>query len=167
MNKIRSIVIGLVLVFLAVSVACAQQKGGCPQSTEGRKGQILKELNLTPEQQKKLEENRTAQRQETMKLRTTIREKEEQLHTALKSPTVNQAAVQPLLNEIKALQGQLIDLRIKGIMAVKGILTPEQFAKFQQVMEEHRGNKRERFQGLREKRKEPTGTENEAPAFNH
>jgi Spy/CpxP family protein refolding chaperone len=71
----------------------------------------------------------------------------------MKNPAVTVASVQPLVNEIKSLQTQIIDGRISGIFAVKEILTPEQFAKFQQTTEKWQKNKKGRFHNWREKRK--------------
>jgi Spy/CpxP family protein refolding chaperone len=71
----------------------------------------------------------------------------------LKDPAVTRAKVEPLVNEIKSLQGQLIDQRIGGIFAVKEILTPEQIAQFNQLMEKRKEGRQGRFQQWRERRK--------------
>jgi Spy/CpxP family protein refolding chaperone len=136
MKRTRVSVMVLAVVFLAVSAACAQEKGKNHQGEQGKKENIFKELNLTPEQKKKLDENRVAQDQELSKLHSAVREKYEELEKDLKDPAVTKAAVAPLINQIKSLQLQLIDNRINGIFEVKAILTPEQFAKFNQIMEE-------------------------------
>ena len=64
----------------------------------------------------------------------------------------NQQKIEPLANEIKSLQAQLIDSRINGIFAVKEILTPEQFAKFQQMAEKWQKERKGNFRNWREKR---------------
>jgi Spy/CpxP family protein refolding chaperone len=128
MRKIKLIIIGLVVFF-------------------------LKELNLTPEQQKKLEENRKVQAEKTSQLRTATWEKEKELQQVLKDPAVTKAKVEPLVNEIKSLQAQLIDQRVSGIFAVKEILSPEQIAKFNQLMEKRKEGRKGRFNEWRERRK--------------
>jgi len=153
MKKAKSIIIVLAVVFVTVSAAYAQPQGGYQQRDDKQKEHIFKELNLTPEQLKKLEENRKAQRQEVEKLFSALKEKQARLQETLKNPAVTRAIVDPLANEIKSLQAQLIDHRIGGIFAVKEILTPGQFAKFQQMMEKPGEVRKRRFQNWFERRK--------------
>lgn len=153
MKKTRLVIIGLAVSLLMVSSVYAQaQRTG--KSDGGRlKEGIYKELNLTPAQQQKLEENRKAQRQSSSQLRTTMAEKEKQLQQALKDPGVTRAKLEPLVNEIKYLQAQLIEQRVSGIFAVKEILTPEQVSKLAQLMEKRKEGRKGRFQGRRNKHK--------------
>jgi Spy/CpxP family protein refolding chaperone len=153
MKKIKTIIVGLTVVFLMASMVYAQTQGESRQRGDGQRGRIFKELNLTQEQEKKLEENRGVQREELMKLRMAIKEKQTKLQEELKNPALTRATVEPLVSEIKSLQAQLIDHRISGIFAVKEILTPEQFAKFQQMTEKRQENRKERFQNRRERKK--------------
>lgn len=152
MKKIKLITIGLVIFFLAVSSAYAQMQYEGRRAGDRLKESIYKELNLTPEQQKKLEENRKAQREKTMQLHAEMKEKQAKLQQVLKEPAVTRAAVEPLVNEIKSLQVQLIDQRVSGIFVVKEILTPEQIAKFNQLMEKRKEDRKGRFQKWRERR---------------
>lgn len=143
MKKVRVMAVGLAMIFLAVSAGYAQgqdkyhqgEQGKYHQGEQGKKEGIFKELNLTPEQKKKLEDNRKAQGEEMARLREALKAKHEKLQQELNKPGVTRAAVAPLVNEIKSLQGKLIDHRINGIFAVKAILTPEQFVQFNQLME--------------------------------
>ena len=157
MKKIKATVIGLAMVIFAAGAAYAQPGEGYNQNRENQKGRIPQELNLKSDQQKKLMENRKAQREAMEKLRSAIRAKEEELQQALSNPGVTQASVTPIVNQLKTLQGQMIDLRTKGILSVKAILTPEQFAKFQQMMQEHQKERKERFTQEREKWGGPKG----------
>jgi len=152
-QKINSTIIGLAVVILTVSAVYAQTQGESQRRGNWHEGNIFRELNLTPEQQKKLEENRNAQREEMEKLHTAIKEKQTKLQEDLKSSAVTRETVEPLVNEIKSLQVQLIDHRINGIFAVKEILTPEQFVKFEQMTEKGHKNKKGYMQNWRERRK--------------
>ena len=144
MNKIKVIAVTLAVVFMAVSASFAQPHEGYGQGSEMPKGRVPQELNLKSEQQKELIENRKAQHEQMEKLHNAIRQKQEQLQQALNNPAATQATVAPLVKELKALQGGLIDLRVKGILEVKRILTPEQFLKFQQMTEERRKSRPQR-----------------------
>jgi len=156
MKKTRLIIIGFAVFSLMVNSGYAQIQEKDKQAGGRLKGGIYKELNLTPEQQNKLEANRKSQREKTSQLRTAMKEKNEALQQVLKDPAVTREKFEPLVNEIKSLQAQLIDQRINGILAVKDILTPEQFAKFNQLMEKRKEGRKDHFQQWREKR-ENTG----------
>jgi len=153
MKKAESIIIGLTIVFLTVSGVFAQTHALGQKHVTWQKESVFQELNLTPEQQKKLAENRKAQREEMTRLLSVIKEKQAKLQEELKSPAVSRAKVESLANEIKALQAQLIDHRVNGIFTVKEILTPQQFAQFQQMTEKRQENRKIRFQNWRERRK--------------
>jgi Spy/CpxP family protein refolding chaperone len=153
MKKAKSIIIGLVIVFVMVGTAFAKSEGEHQQRGDRQKENIFKELNLTPEQQKKLDENRKAQRQDTEKLFSALKEKQVKLQDALKDHTVTRDKVEPLVKEMKSLQAQMVDHRIDGIFAVRDILTPEQFAKFQQMMEKRAKDRKGHFKNSSEKRK--------------
>ena len=154
MKKIGLVIVGLAVSLLAVgSVFAQEQSAGMPehkQMTGADAGKIkegiYKELNLTPEQQQKLEANRKGQREKISQLRTAMMGKEKQMQQALKDPGAPRASVEVLVNEIKSLQGQLIDQRISGILAVKEILSPEQIAKLDQLMEKRKENRKGRGQ---------------------
>jgi Spy/CpxP family protein refolding chaperone len=149
MKNIKLSVCTLAVIFLATGTLYAQQPGQMPKRGKEMKAQIAKELNLTPEQEKKLEENRKVQREQMANLLKALKEKQEKLQEALNNPAAKKTTVEPLASEIKSLQAQLFDARISGIFAVKEILTPEQFAKFQQMAEK---SKEARAGHLRQKR---------------
>ncbi len=158
MKKIKVAAVSLAVVFLAASAACAQGQGRSHPGWKERKGEIFKELNLSSEQKNKLEENRKAQGEESARLRSAIKGKYAQLQQELNKQSVTRAAVEPLVQELKSLDAQLVDNRINGIFAVKTILTAEQFAKFNQLMEKQRENRRgkDRWKDSREKPKAQT-----------
>ena len=137
MKKTKLIIIGLAVavVFLATSTVYAQMPGQKQKPADEYRGRMARELSLTQEQQVKLEANRKAQRQEIDKLLTAIKEKQAKLGEELNKPGATRASIQALANEIKSLQAKLTDSRINSILAVKKILTPEQFNKFGQMTE--------------------------------
>jgi Spy/CpxP family protein refolding chaperone len=144
-KKIKLVAFSVVLLLMASAAVYAQEKEkstGRESRGEMHNGErILSELNLTPEQKKKLQENRAAQRQQMEALRTSLKGKREQIEKALKNPSVTRAEVEPIAAEIKTLQDKLTDLRLDGIFAVKEILSPEQYLKFQNMTEKKERNK--------------------------
>jgi Spy/CpxP family protein refolding chaperone len=146
MKKTKLMIVALTATFLAAGFIYAQAQDPEDKPFRQRQGQMFTELGLTQKQQEKLAENRKAQRQELSGLMEAIREKQEKLQSELKDPKATRAKLQPLIAEIKSLQARLIDQRINGIFAVKEILTPEQFIKFQEKIQKMHKGKKGRFQ---------------------
>ncbi len=157
MNIIKSVWVGFIVILLmttAVSAQPSEERGGKEKWRAQEKEKFFKELNLTPQQQEKIEENRQAQRDAMVKARTAMEEKRARLQEAMKDPAVTKATVEPLVNDMKALQAQMIDGRIDGIFAVKQILTAEQFVQFQQMMEKRKKKGKDRLGKKCQERKE-------------
>jgi Spy/CpxP family protein refolding chaperone len=118
--------------------------GGCGmQGKDGKeclgkgkmKEEMKKELGLTAEQDKKLEACKEAHRAEAKGMHDAMKAKKDELRTAIAQPGATRAQVEPIVNQLKALEAQMTDKRIDGIFAVKAILTPEQFAKLEAMKE--------------------------------
>jgi len=134
------LIAGVVGICLAAgnNYAFSEPGSGAAQQQRKGRGDFFRSLNVTVEQRKSLEENRKADGELMKVLRESIREKQKALQEAVNQPGSTKASVEPLIKDIKDLQAQLIDRRVDGIFAVKAILTPEQFAKFAEMMEKHR-----------------------------
>ena len=148
MKMTKLLIVSLAAMFLASGMAYAN--GGA--DNEGKEGgkkmkEVYKELNVTPDQQTKLEENHKAQMEAVKGMKAQLKDDKTKLQAALKDPATTRAAVDPILNDIKALHGKMVDQRADGIFAVKGILTPEQFTKFQAIMEKKKEDMKSRFHG--------------------
>jgi len=142
MKKIAMVVaIVVAAAFIAGSVFAF---GGCGYSgKDGKDGakkdcmkqDMKKELGLTAEQNTKLEANKAAHRTEAKAMHDAMKAKKEELRAAIAKPGATRAQVEPIVGQIKALEAQMTDKRVDGILAVKAILTPEQFAKLEAMKE--------------------------------
>lgn len=103
---------------------------------------IFKELELTAEQKDKLKQNRKAQQEKMKELQTQLIKKHAELRDKLNNPDVSRASVEPIATELKNLRARIIDCRLDGIFAVKEILTPEQYVRFQKKVEEKIENRK-------------------------
>jgi Spy/CpxP family protein refolding chaperone len=155
MRKMRLVVTVLAVVMLATGSVYANEQQKSHEGGEREKGKLFKELKLTPEQEKKLEDNRKAQQEQLSSLREALKTNHNKLQAKLKDPAVTRSAVEPLVSEIKSLQAKLVDNRIDGIFAVKSILTPEQFVKFDQIVEKQMKDRISAMKNSREKSKGP------------
>ncbi|MFH1594028.1 MAG: Spy/CpxP family protein refolding chaperone [Candidatus Omnitrophota bacterium] len=108
-------------------------KGGGVRERKGEGGRdaIIKKLGLTTEQSAAIESHKTDHRAKMQEAKEALKTKKRELHNELEKPDMDEAKVNTLAAEVKALSGQQIDLSVRGILAMKAILTPEQFAKLQ------------------------------------
>jgi Spy/CpxP family protein refolding chaperone len=78
-------------------------------------------------------------------LKSALKEKKRELQEAIAKPDTTKQQVEPILAQIKKLQGDMADKRVDGIFVIKGILNPEQFAKLESMKEKKmRGEHKER-----------------------
>jgi len=164
-NKIKNLItVSLVIsIFSIFCLAYAEdvpiQAPYKPQVSD--KADIFDGLNLTPEQQEKIKAHKEENKAKTNSLRDQMKAKREDLKAEMKNSAMNISKVQSLTNDIKNLIGQMIDLKVDGVIFLKQTLTPEQFAKFQEVLKEKLSNNsgnnpRERIkEKLKEKRMQP------------
>jgi Spy/CpxP family protein refolding chaperone len=141
MNKIKSIIIGIAVVFLAVNTVYAWGDDSSKGRDRKDRTQIFKDLNLTDDQQQKMELNRTEQFKKAQEVSRSVKEEYGKLQEAMKDPSVTKDKVEPIVARIKSLQAEIVDSRVSSIFAAKEILTPEQFAKFNKIIEERKAKR--------------------------
>ena len=121
----------LITLMLLGNLATAEGPGrGSKHDRDEMRTKIKSELGLSKEQEKKLETHRIDQRAEMEKLMLTVREKREELKTALENPQMNKHDVERINDELKDAQNEMADKRLEGILYVREVLTPDQFKKF-------------------------------------
>ncbi len=141
-NKMEKLVMLFVVAGLmgAGSVAVAAETGtASPEAAEEGPGRgrgpgpkaFFKELGLSQEQQSKLEAHRKAQWTQNKEVREQMKAKMQALHEEIGKPNMDPAQVKGLVDEINTLKGHLFAQHINGILDMKEVLTPEQFAKMQ------------------------------------
>jgi len=135
------------IIYAASPIPLAQQKEAIMKKMDAKRQEIYNDLGLTDEQRKLLEENENKHREQTKALFTQLRQKMNSLRQELEKSELNMQAIYQTNNELKQLQAQMLDNRLERILEVRKILTPEQFKKFEDKMNERMGhfkNKRER-----------------------
>ena len=151
-KKMRAIILAVGIMILAIPAVQAS-----PESEPARqerfkdkhrdkREELFKELNLTEEQRQQLEANKTQNRKEMKTLFEGMREKRSRLQQELQADNINMDKVNQINGELKVLQGQMLDHRLAGILAVRKILSPEQFKKFMSKMEERKQHAGPRWQ---------------------
>lgn len=121
---------------------------------EGRFDKMKSELGLSDEQAQKLKAHKEAQMAQGKALWDEMKTKREALRAELEKEKVDESRVKALNGELKALQNKMADQRIAAVLEVRKILTPEQFKKFHERMEERREDRQEKREDRQERRKE-------------
>ena len=116
------------------------------QREESRMQTLFKDLNLTDEQRKLLENNKAKNREIMESLRKSMEEYREQMKQLLQNEPLDMGKINQLQVQIKETQGKILDHRLEGILEVHKILTPDQFKKFSQEMQKERKQFRKRFE---------------------
>ena len=139
------VVATFVMMMSSLSVYAGSPDGETDRSVkwkermEARKQEMFKELNLTDEQKQKLEENRKKRKDDAQGLRDHMKELKTAMRQELEKDVLDMAKVDQVQSQMKEAQAQMMDNRLKGILEVRGILSPEQFKKFSAKMEEYKG----------------------------
>jgi Spy/CpxP family protein refolding chaperone len=146
MTNLKKILVGFMAgsLLLAMPLAQAQndpgmQEGGSPKWREGQHFQgIFKQLNLTDEQKKELEANKKQNRERMQSTRQAMKTEKQALQGELMKPQLDMVKINAIHQQIKTLQSQMEDDKLNSILAVRAILTPEQFLKFTALIHKHK-----------------------------
>lgn len=131
------------MVFSTVGIY-AEASGNAPQRTEKKEAhfkKMVEELQLTAEQQKQFTKEREEFAMKSKDLKEKMRSTRSSLKAELEKPALDKGRVNSLAAELKNLVGQQIQNRVDKVMAMKQILTPEQFSKMKCSMEGKRHDK--------------------------
>jgi len=119
-----------------------------PRHREGREDDILKELNLTTEQQTKLSAYQKQSQAEKKEVFSGLKNAMTGLMQELEKPDSNPKEIERLSKEVKKYQGKLHDLHVSSITNIKKVLTPEQYKNFHEKAKErhkHHDEQKPRF----------------------
>jgi Spy/CpxP family protein refolding chaperone len=108
-----------------------------PGNRDARIVEINQQLNLSPAQDRQLQEQRNKHEKERDELNEHIMVNKEELKKELQKPELQMEKINHLHSELKVLLGQREDQRLKHILEVRKILTPEQLKKFLELIERY------------------------------
>lgn len=154
--------LALLLLLLAGAPATVLAQGGLPPEAQGQTearppepgGDLLRQLNLTPEQIEKLKQLREGNREQRRQIGQRIREARIALDRAIYMENADEATVERRARELAAAQAEQVRLQAMTELGVRRILTPEQLQTFRDL--------RERAEQMRRNRR-LRGGENGAP----
>jgi periplasmic protein CpxP/Spy len=85
----------------------------------------LKNLNLSEEQRSQIQSLKKGKNGSDGD-RQALRQKRQELETALSNPSASRAELQKIHNELQKLRGEMAERRFNHMMQIREILTPEQ-----------------------------------------
>ncbi len=153
MTKIRMVLLGILGIGMAAVLPLAQAQNvpgpdGSPQKHFGLHIQeIYNQLNLTDDQKKQLEANKEDHRAKMELARQALKSDKEAIHQELMKAQLDMPKITVLHEEIKTVLSQIEDEKLSSILAVRAILTPEQFLKFVTLMHKHKEEHEEESEG--------------------
>lgn len=130
------------LTAVLIAPTFAEDSAKPATDNETRYEEAASRLNLSAEQKEKIKALRQSQKQQMTELRQTLMEARAKLKEQLDNPGATRDTIAPLANDIKNILAKMVDQRIEGIFAIKGILTPDQFKQLQarrQTRQDERG----------------------------
>jgi Spy/CpxP family protein refolding chaperone len=134
--------IGLAVVVVAAMVlsttgAYAMGGWGGKKDMEAHFKKMAEELKLTPEQKAQLDKQRGEFMAKTQALREKIKAMRTSLRQELDKPASDKTRIDSLVAELKDVVGEQIRIKVDSIIALKQVLTPEQFARMNELRSEH------------------------------
>ncbi len=125
-------------LLMAMPSVYAQEQG---MHSGQRIQEVYKQLNLTDEQKKALEINKEQHRATMQHFHQEMKINRQALQAALMNPRLDMAKIHELHARIKAVLCQMEDVKLTSILAVRSILTPQQFSEFISAVHKHRQEK--------------------------
>jgi nickel and cobalt resistance protein CnrR len=129
MKRILSFLVLLVIVVLVASAGSLLTRYYIDQKTPPAKTEVFAQLNLTPEQEQKINAIRTQfanQQQQCMQL---MQQRNRELAEVILTEQANSPRVQAAVERVHEAMGDMQKATLTSIFAAKEILTPEQYDK--------------------------------------
>ncbi len=148
MTKFKKVLFGLfgacllAAIFPVLCPANVENPGADGPSQKWHTGkhiqEIYSQLNLTDDQKKQLEANKQQHRVKMENIRQAIKTDKQMLKEELMKPRLDIPKINAVHGQIKSLQNQMEDDKLDSILAVRTILTPEQFLKFVNLVHKYK-----------------------------
>jgi len=126
------------VVYAASSVPAPRQGKALVEKKDAKMQQFFKELKLTEEQKKLLNDNKNKHREQMKAIFQQKKDKMTLIREEIQKDELNMGKITQINNELKDLDSKMLDLMLQGILDVRRILTAEQFKKFMEQAEKHR-----------------------------
>jgi periplasmic protein CpxP/Spy len=103
-------------------------------------GNLVKQLNLSPDQVQRLQKLRTNAQGKTKERRQTMQAARQELNQLLQG-NASSDQIRQKRQQVQSLQREVADTSFENTLAIREILTPEQRVKLQQLRQQRRQNR--------------------------
>lgn len=131
-------VCSLLVVQSAYAGQCKAKDGGKQYQRshmEGMMDDVISELGLSPEQETKIKELKKSMFAEKKDAYARKKEKYHAMKAELDKADTDRAKVDALIEELVGLEREKLQLRAQHVLAIKEVLSPEQYATLQNKIE--------------------------------
>ena len=134
-------IVATIILISTISTVSAQPADEMPgmekqQQNKERWENLVEELDLTFRQWRKIRNYLKANEGKIKAWGEQLLMKKAELKTEIEKIDTDKEKINTIASDIKNLLGRIMDQGIEYILSIKGILTPEQFVKFREKMEE-------------------------------
>ena len=143
------------LAFAALaSTAAAAPAPDMPGGKWWKRPRIAAEINLTPEQESRIESIFTRARPGLIDRKAALEKAQASLQDALEESNADRREVAARIEAVESARAELQKARILMVLDMKQVLQPEQWERLVRLGESLRRERRERFGGFLERRRE-------------
>ena len=135
MMILAAIALGLFFSCTAHAKISEEEAG---QPNKDKREQLIRQLNLTPQQEAQIKQLQTLNRQKVKELFLRLKEKRKELADELDKARSSPIKIKALIADLKDIQGRLIEQRVEDVLKMKEILTPEQYQEFSETLKSMR-----------------------------
>jgi periplasmic protein CpxP/Spy len=143
--RLTAVVTILLATISPLYIQIAGAQSASPVSTDfkipaGGVGKLVKELNLSPDQIRRLQQLRTAAKGKNRERRLALQTARQELSTLLQG-NASADQIRQKRQQVQTLQREISDSNFENTLAIREILTPEQRVKLQQIVQQRQQNR--------------------------
>lgn len=135
-----TVVLPLLLLILSSPIAAFAQENGGPEAgaPNNQAGDIVRQLNLTPEQVQKIREIRESNKDERRAINQRLRQAQFALERAIYDENSDEAVIEERLRELSEAQKAAARVRALTELNIRRVLTPEQLTTLRTLRQQAR-----------------------------
>ncbi len=132
--------LGSSVVLLSQNSVLAQMPDDSGDVFSGkRKGGMMKELGLTPDQMQKIQAIHTKYKPDMEAKGKALKTAMEEMRTLMKNSSSSKDQLKTQQRKVQTAHNDMMNLKFDSMLEVREILTPEQRTKFTQMMQDKKG----------------------------
>ncbi|MFP4476985.1 MAG: Spy/CpxP family protein refolding chaperone [Desulfatibacillaceae bacterium] len=134
--------IGVLAVLLLVSVAPANAGDGVPSGKWWRNPKVVEEINITPQEQEKLDESFLQFQRDSIDVKSRLEKERLELDHLMSRKSIDEKEAKAAMSEVDKARSELADRRFEFLLEVRNILGNERFNELKDKFREYRKNRR-------------------------